>query len=94
MDFQEFAKSLDHEDPPQLSEPLLVALWHDAKGDWSRAHTITQDIEGSMACWIHAYLHRKERDISNAHYWYNRAGKIMPKDSLEQEWNNLVKALV
>jgi len=94
MSFQEFVESLDLQDPPPLSNPLLVALWHDAKGDWSRAHTIAQDIDGSMACWIHAYLHRKEGDRSNAHYWYDRAGKNMPTDSLEQEWSNLVRALI
>jgi hypothetical protein len=47
-----------------------------------------------MACWTHAYLHRKQGDLSNAKYWYGRAGKNMPDIDLDHEWEDLVKALI
>ncbi len=56
-------------------QPLLLALWHDAQGDWARAHEVAQDVESSNGAWVHAYLHRKEGDAFNAAYWYRRAGK-------------------
>ncbi len=42
-----------------------------------------------MACLIHGYLHRVEGDLGNAQYWYRRANKFMPDNSLEEEWNRL-----
>jgi hypothetical protein len=60
MTFEEFRDSLSHPAVPRGLPPLLEALWHDARGDWARAHNITQDIESSDAAWVHAYLHRKE----------------------------------
>jgi hypothetical protein len=42
---------------------------------------------------VHAYLHRKEGDLSNADYWYRRAGKRHPAVTLEQEWAEIVAAL-
>jgi len=35
----------------------------------------------------------KEGDLSNAHYWYRRAGKTQPRGSLEAEWEAIAKAL-
>ena len=49
---------------------------------------------GSRAAWVHAYLHRKEGDSSNAAYWYRRAGKDLPQTSLEHEWREITKALL
>jgi hypothetical protein len=74
--------------------PLLKALWHDAKGDWDRAHQIAQDIETPEAAWVHAYLHRREGDISNARYWYRRAGQPEATDALESEWARIVGHLL
>jgi len=59
-----------------------------------KAHNIIQDIEDNNGSWIHAYLHRKEGDIWNADYWYRRANKKRPDVSLEQEWGNIVIALI
>ncbi|GJM28098.1 MAG: hypothetical protein DHS20C17_07330 [Cyclobacteriaceae bacterium] len=94
MDYQEFIQSLDQSIPPDLSNPLLLALWYDAKGDWSKAHNIAQDISGTMGSWMHAYLHRKEGDLSNAAYWYSRAARELPEYSLEMEWKELVKEIL
>jgi hypothetical protein len=89
-----FHKSLSAAAPPDGAGPLLTALWHDAKGDWKRAHEIVQDEEGADAAWVHAYLHRKEGDLSNAGYWYRRAAKPVAKVSLEDEWEAIVGAFL
>jgi len=69
----------------------LQALWADAAGDWDKAHELCQ-LEGtSSGDRIHAYLHRKEKDIGNAEYWYQRSGETMPSGLLEEEWMDLVK---
>jgi hypothetical protein len=94
MNWEEFRNSLTSDSPPQeLSHPL-VALWWDAKGDWTKAHESAQQDEGSAGAWVHAYLHRKEGDLSNAGYWYQRAGKPPARGSLDQEWAEIVNSLV
>ena len=94
MDYQEFTASLERDTPPNLDQPLLLALWHDARGDWERAHDIAQDIDNRNGAWVHAYLHRVEGDNWNANYWYRRAGRAMPDQSLREEWEHLVRALL
>ena len=79
---------------PEHLPPTLQALWHDAKGDWDGAHQIAQDIDTSEGAWVHAYLHRKEGDLSNASYWYRRAGRPESLDDLDQEWGNISQALL
>lgn len=93
MEFQEFIESLKQDSPPK-TKPMLEALWYDRKGQWERAHSMVQDIDGSMASWIHAYLHRKEGDLGNAGYWYSRAGRSRPAIDLDTEWEELVKVLI
>jgi hypothetical protein len=94
MNFESFRSSLAGETPHASINVYLQALWYDGKNDWGKAHTIIQDIEDKTASWIHAYLHRKEGDIGNAGYWYNRAIKKMPDYSLEKEWEEIVNALL
>lgn len=94
MTFDQFKEGLSLENPPDNLSGNLKALWYDAKNDWENAHNIIQDIEDKTASWIHAYLHRKEGDISNADYWYHRAGRKRPAISLEEEWISIVKALL
>ena len=48
---------------------------------------------------MHAYLHRKEGDLSNAGYWYLRAGRqgsdaSLPDVSLQAEWKEIAEALL
>lgn len=85
-----FLKSLTEGIPDSKYSQLLAALWWDKKGDWDRAHSIAQDVPGRDGSWVHAYLHRVEGDEWNASYWYNRANKKLPNQSLEEEWNTLV----
>lgn len=94
MDIASFKDSLKADAPPAGLSPLLEALWHDAKGDWDKAHKLAQDQDDEAGAWVHAYLHRVEGDESNAGYWYRRAGKPHCAAPLEQEWEELVAALV
>lgn len=93
MSLEEFKKSLQQETPPVLSA-LLLAMWHDGKGNWEQAHNVAQDIHSTDGSWIHAYLHRKEGDRSNANYWYHQARKSMPSYSLQQEWEEITADLL
>ena len=68
MDRSAFTRSLANDAPPPgLSSPL-EALWWDAKGDWARAHGLIDHLETHDAMAVHAYLHRKQGDASNAGY--------------------------
>ena len=93
MTFDEFRATLKATTPPPVT-PALVALWHDGRGDWNAAHNTAQDIEDATGSWVHAYLHRKEGDESNAGYWYRRAGQPIAKGSLEAEWEQIVTTLL
>jgi len=94
MTFEAFKNSLTDSIPPQSLTNALLALWYEGKGDWGKAHNLAQDEHMREGSWVHAYLHRKEGDNGNASYWYNRAGRKMPSCSLEQEWEEMVKALL
>ena len=74
--------------------PLLQALWQDAHNDWAAAHTLAQDIDTPAAARIHAYLHPKEGDTSNANYWYRRAGHPPQTGPLEAEWTAIAADLL
>ena len=88
---EEFHESLKAERPPRGLAAPLRALWHEARGDWKRAHEIVQAESGKAADRVHAYLHRKEGDLSNADYWYQRCGDERPRGSLEKEWESLAR---
>jgi hypothetical protein len=94
MILSEFNKSLNSDNPPAEVSVYLKALWNDAKGNWNKAHELIQDLHDKNASWIHAYLHRKEGDLFNADYWYSKAGRKRPFLSLEEEWKQLVTALL
>jgi hypothetical protein len=94
MDLPEFRNSLALATPPTGISAELQALWYEAKAEWGKAHALVQDLESDAAAWVHAYLHRREGDLSNAGYWYRRAHKTTPNASLESEWDSLVSALL
>lgn len=55
---------------------LVRALELAAAGDWEGAHAIVQQDEADpIACWIHAVVHKAERDEGNSRYWYRRSGR-------------------
>jgi len=90
----DFKASLSNAAPAPNLEPPLAALWWAAKGNWDRAHKIVQDEDDANSAWVHAYLHRVEGDLGNAGYWYRQARKPVAKDSLEDEWERIVSALM
>jgi hypothetical protein len=90
MNFQEFIDSLQ-KDQPTTKERHLLALWYDAKNNWTKAHDLVDGGNSLIDDRIHAYLHRKEGDQWNANYWYKRAGEKMSVLSLEEEWELLVR---
>ena len=91
MTDSEFKSSLAEKSPPKGLNHYLEALWYDAKGDWSKAHSIVDGPTDRLSARVHAYLHRKEGDIWNADYWYRRAGESRPEISLEEEAKGLLK---
>jgi hypothetical protein len=97
MPFAEFKESVTRDAaPPASASCALQALWHDARGDWERAHTCAQEEPGRDGAWVHAYLHRKEGDLANAGYWYARAGRKMPPAAvaLDAEWAEIARGLL
>ena len=93
MTLDAFEATLKDARPPKVAR-ALVALWHDARGDWNAAHEVAQQVEDAAGAWVHAYLHRKEGDPSNAAYWYRRAGQPVAHDALEDEWRRITTALL
>jgi hypothetical protein len=89
MTYEEFlAVDPDHTEHLSLE---LAALALDRAGRWDAAHGSIDDKETPTAQRVHAYLHRKEGDLSNARYWYGRVGEEMPDMSLDDEWSALVR---
>ena len=89
MDLSSFRSSVAAADPP-----AGLALWWDAKGDWAKAHGCAQDEKTPTGAAVHAYLHRVEGDLSNAGYWYNRAGRPAETGPLAVEWEQLAAELL
>lgn len=94
MNFAAFRHSLADPAPPGGLSLALEALWHDARGDFDRAHQLAQSDEGGAGDWVHAYLHRKEGDSGNAAYWYRRAGRPFRSEPLDAEWDEIAQALL
>ncbi len=94
MTLDQFRSTLTDPAPPRGLSPALLALWHDGRGDWPAAHRVAQDIDNPTGAWIHAYLHRKEGDLSNARYWYRHADRPAEEGSLDDEWATIATALL
>jgi hypothetical protein len=78
-----------------MSDNIMKAIHQQAlqfiqQNDWDAAHRLVQDYSDPLSCQIHGYLHRIEGDLSNARYWYKRAGVEMPDTSMEQELKHLL----
>lgn len=94
MRLEEFRNSLTGEFPTSDLPAPVAALWWDAKGDWATAHALVDELETQDGMAVHAYLHRKEGQGSNADYWYRRAGRQFHRPSLDEEWEALVTGLL
>ena len=94
MTLNEFSELVSAEAPPEGLSAPLAALWWDAKGDWTAAHGLVDELESKEGMAVHAYLHRKEGAHSNADYWYARAGRVYFRADLKDEWEALVSGLL
>jgi hypothetical protein len=94
MNFDEYLKTIDRNEPPRGLFELLRSLWWDRKGEWDTAHSIAQEVPTPEGSAVHAYLHREEGVLWNADYWYSRAGRSRPQISLEEEWTLLVEEML
>src|SRR5262245_65013819 len=94
MNLSSFRASLSDARPAERLPPPLRALWHLGRNEWQRAHAVVQEEDDAGSAWVHAHLHRVEGDLSNARYWYSRAGKSLPAVSTDEEWGELVASLL
>ena len=91
MQLNEFMQSIKKNTPPEGLSESLKAMWYARKENWDKAHNIAQSISTELGSWIHAYLHRVEGDLSNADYWYKRAGKPPHSGSTEAEADEIIQ---
>ena len=68
------------ESPLQHWTAVQKSLWYDLKGNWKTAHDLIDQLGGTDAAHVHAYLHRKEGD-----QW---------RGNLDDEWKELFKCYV
>jgi hypothetical protein len=95
MTLDEFTQLLEKQEGcPDFLPLVLQALWYEKKGNWDKAHQIVQNASDVDSAWVHAYLHRKEGDDSNARYWYRRSSQAEFKGELSQEWEQIVSNLL
>ena len=94
MNYDQFLHSIKTKQLPEGLSIYLTAMWYDGCEQWDNAHDCVDSLNDATACWVHAYLHRKEGDIWNADYWYSRAKKQRPAVSLQDEWTAIVRALL
>ena len=94
MNLAEFKETLTNDTPPGGLALDLQAMWYEAKGEWDQAHRLAQQQNDRTGAWVHAYLHRQEGDIGNANYWYRRAGRSQPNQSLAEEWADIVSTML
>jgi hypothetical protein len=66
MKMELFLESIASGREPSGLSPALQALWADARGNWEKAHALAQEASSREGDRVHAYLHRKEGDLSNA----------------------------
>lgn len=94
MTYDDFILTIENNELPHNHPLYIQALWYDATNDWHKAHSLIDSADDKNSCWVHAYLHRKEGDISNADYWYRRAQKSRPHVTLLQEWKDITLKLL
>lgn len=89
-----FRRTLGADDPPEGLSVALMALWHGARGEWTRAHELVMGETGADAAWVHAWLHRQEGDLDNARHWYGKAGRSEYGGPAEDELGEMLVELL
>ena len=67
----------------------LILLWHD---HFEAAHEIVQPVETAGASCVHAILHRREPDYSNAKYWFRRVRQHPSYEPLAKEAERILQS--
>lgn len=93
MTFENFQQSIKHGISLEGITVYLLAMCHDGQGNWIKAGSMVDGLENATACWVDAYLNRKESDNWNADYWYCNANKKRSDVSRQQEWETIVEPL-
>ena len=73
---------------------LMDALSLCRKGDWDGAHKIVQDDNSRLSAWLHGVIHQEEGDLSNARYWFSRAGRREPDSTITDELDQFEQELM
>ena len=73
---------------------LVDALALCRAGNWDAAHTIVQRGDSQLAAWLHGVIHQEEGDLSNALYWFNRAGRREPDSMTADELDHFEHELM
>ncbi len=95
MTLESFLEGASRKEAPPATMGLpLQALWADFSDDWENAHKLAQEASSREGDWVHAYLHRKEGDASNAAYWYQRAQRPVFTGSLDEERDKIIQELL
>lgn len=76
------------------SNLLVDALALCRKGKWDAAHKIVQQDSSRLSAWLHGVIHQEEGDLSNARYWFDRAGRPEPDPTTVDELNNFEHELI
>ncbi len=73
---------------------LIGALSLCREGKWDTAHKIVQQDDSRLSAWLHGVIHQEEGDLSNAFYWFNRAGRREPDPTTADELDNFEQELM
>jgi hypothetical protein len=83
-----FAKHSTRESEREAARGLVL-LWHD---HFDAAHEIVQDLETAEGSYVHAILHRREPDYSNAKYWFRRVRQHPCHEPLAKAAETILKS--
>ncbi len=72
---------------------LINALSLCRKGEWEAAHKIVQQDNSRLSAWLHGVIHQDEGDLSNALYWFSRAGRCEPNPITADELDHFEQVL-
>ena len=73
---------------------LIAALALCREGKWDDAHKIVQQDNSRLSALLHGVIHQEEGDLSNARYWFNRAGRHEPDATTADELNHFEHELI